>query len=50
MSTRLITSEDLRALVAAVGLDPLVDELRRDLERACRDFDPQRTEVRARDG
>ncbi len=50
MATRLISSDDLQALVASMGLDALVTELISDLRQACVTFDPADTEVRARDG
>ncbi|MEO0422005.1 MAG: ornithine cyclodeaminase family protein [Pseudomonadota bacterium] len=50
MKTRIIRSQDLAALVAKVGLDEIMDRMIERLAETCREFDPQRFEVRVRDG
>lgn len=50
MKTRLIRNEDLVRLTAAVDKNELMDRMIERLDVACREFDGDRTEVRARDG
>lgn len=50
MKTIILSAEDIRTIIAQVGLDPLMDELISALAEACRDFDAERYTVPARDG
>ncbi|MCP3144890.1 ornithine cyclodeaminase family protein [Pyxidicoccus xibeiensis] len=48
--TLLVTQSDLRAIVDAMGLDALMDELIHALAEALRTYDASTTEVRKREG
>jgi ornithine cyclodeaminase/alanine dehydrogenase-like protein (mu-crystallin family) len=50
MRTRIVGREDVASIVAAVGLDALMDEMIERIEIATREFDGTRTFVRTRDG
>ncbi|QRK08319.1 ornithine cyclodeaminase family protein [Archangium violaceum] len=50
MDTLLITQQDLKQIVARVGIHALMDGLLHSLERALQEFDETQTEVRKREG
>ncbi len=50
MKTRIVAREHIAAIVAAVGLDRLMDEAIDRISDAIREFDGSRTRVRTRDG
>lgn len=50
MKTRVIGRRDLAAIVSAVGLDRLMDEMIEALVEAVRNHDDERTDVRRREG
>ncbi len=50
MKTRIVAREHIRRIVAAVGLDALMDEMIERITEAVREYDGTRTFVRARDG
>lgn len=50
LSTRVLGEQEIRRLVAAVGLHTLMDETIAALDRTLARFDPARTELRKREG
>ena len=50
MKTIILSKLDVQNVITAVGVDQLMDELISKLEKAFKDFDPQRTVVPVRDG
>lgn len=50
LSTRIITASDVGSIVAAAGLDALMDDMIARLVQVCQEYDPATMLVRPRDG
>jgi ornithine cyclodeaminase len=50
MNTIVISASDIRCIVADIGIDAVMDEMIKRLDKAIREFEPSVTVSRARDG